>query len=95
VVDPLFNGLSIRARDNTNLSQLNVPAINEAIEAAKGLLAAAERAIAWAAIDRSIVAQAPAVPLAWPRAANIRSRDVIGVVNESLGVWDFGFTALR
>jgi peptide/nickel transport system substrate-binding protein len=95
VLDPLFNGRSILPQGNTNLSQLDVPAINEAIEAAKGLADPAQRAAAWAAIDRRIVEEAPAVPLAWPRVANIRSRDVAGVVNTSLGVWDYSATALR
>ncbi len=95
VLDPLFNGRNILPRNNTNISQLNVPAINDAIDAAKGISDPADRATAWAAIDRQIVAEAPAVPLAWPRAANIRSRDLTGVLSESLGVWDYSFTALR
>ena len=74
VLDPLFNGRNILPRGNNNLSQLNVPAINAALEAAKQLTDPAARARAWGAIDRQLVALAPAVPLIWPRwATSVRA----------------------
>ena len=72
VLDALFNGRSIQPQGNTNVPQPNVPAINAAMEAAKALSDPAERARAWARIDRRIVAEAPAVPQVWPRSVNLR-----------------------
>jgi peptide/nickel transport system substrate-binding protein len=95
VLEPLFHGRSIQPRGNTNLSQLNVPAINQAMDAARTLTDPTARAQAWGAIDREITATAPGVPLNWPRWANVRSRDVIAVANESLATWDLSFAALR
>jgi peptide/nickel transport system substrate-binding protein len=95
VLEPLFHGRSIQPRGNTNLSQLNVPAINQAMDAARTLTDPTARAQTWGAIDRQITALAPAVPLSWPRWANVRSRDVIATTNESLATWDLSFTALR
>ena len=95
VLDPLFSGSSILPERNTNLSQLDVPAINTAIDAARGLSDPTARARAWAAIDRRVTALAPGVPLTWPRFANIRSRDVIGQASEALSTWDLSFMALR
>jgi peptide/nickel transport system substrate-binding protein len=95
VLEPLFHGRSILPRGNTNQSRLNVPAINEAMDAARPLTDPAARAGAWGAIDRQITAEAPAVPLTWPRSANVRSRDVIAATSEALATWDLSFTALR
>jgi peptide/nickel transport system substrate-binding protein len=95
VLDPLFNGRNILSRGNNNLSQLNVPAINNAFEAAKQLTDPTARAQAWGDIDRQLVALAPAVPLTWPRTANIRSSDVIAEPSVALATWDMSFIALR
>jgi peptide/nickel transport system substrate-binding protein len=94
VMEPLFHGSNILPRGNTNVSQLDVPDINQEMDATRTLTDPAARAQAWGAIDRRITALAPAVPLTWPRFANIRSRDVIAVPNESLATWDLSFTAL-
>jgi peptide/nickel transport system substrate-binding protein len=94
-LDPTFNGGSIQPVGNANVSQLDVPAINEAIEHASTLTDASERAEAWAAIDRAIVAEAPAVPLVWDKVSMAHSADVSAVPNENLGVWDFAFTSLK
>jgi len=55
----------------------------------------AARARKWGAVDTAITALAPAVPLTWDRIPMVHSANVNGVPNESLGVWDFGFTSLR
>ena len=94
-LDPTFNGASIQPVGNANVSQLDVPAINDAIENASTLTDPAERADAWAAVDRAIVAEAPAVPLVWDKVSMAHSADVNAVPNENLGVWDFAFTSLR
>lgn len=95
VIEPLFSGRSIAPAGNMNLAQLDVPAINRAIERAKGVTDPRERARAWAAIDRRVVEEAPAVALSWPTTFSLRSRDVVGVMNRLSGGWDLSFTRLR
>jgi peptide/nickel transport system substrate-binding protein len=41
-----------------------------------------------------IVAQAPAIPYVWDKQANVRSKDVNGVITEFNSVWDLSFTSL-
>ena len=94
-LDPTFNGANIQPAGNANVSQLDDPTVNAAIERAKNETDPAARAAAWGAADRAITATAPAVPLVWDKVAMARSADVAAVANESLGVWDFAFTALK
>jgi peptide/nickel transport system substrate-binding protein len=96
VIDPLFNGRNIAAQNNNNWSQLDVPAINQAIDAAKDVTDPQARAQAWAAIDRRLVDLAPGVVLSYPRVAVLRSSDVTGQPNPLFGgVWDLAFMARR
>ena len=94
-LDPTFNGANIARVGNANVSQLNDPGVNAAIERAKTTTAPAARAAAWGEVDRKITALAPAVPLVWDKIPMAHSADVAAVANENLGVWDFAFTALR
>jgi hypothetical protein len=55
----------------------------------------AARAKAWGTIDKQIVATAPGVPYVWDRQPDAESKDVAGVVNDFLSVWDLSFTALK
>jgi peptide/nickel transport system substrate-binding protein len=96
VIDPLFNGANIRKSGNNNWSQLDVPALNQAIEGAKAIVDPQQRAQAWGALDRRIVDLAPAVALAYPKVAVLRSANVVGQLNTLVGgTWDLPFTALR
>jgi peptide/nickel transport system substrate-binding protein len=96
IISPLFNGASISPVGNSNVSQLDDPAVNRAIRAAQTLSNPDERARAWARIDRQVTALAPAVAVGWPRFAMIRSADVAGVPSQIYsGLWDLSFTALR
>ncbi|HWK28752.1 MAG TPA: ABC transporter substrate-binding protein [Solirubrobacter sp.] len=94
-LDPTFNGAHIAPVGNSNVSQLNAPSVNSAIEKAVLESDPQARADAWGAADREIVAQAPAVPLVWDKTPMASSADVDAVVNDGLGVWDFAFTSLR
>jgi peptide/nickel transport system substrate-binding protein len=94
-LDPTFNGDHITPVGNANVSQLDVPAVNEAIDRATTVTDPAARADAWGEVDRAITAQAPAVPLVWDKVPMASSKDVNAVPNENLGVWDFSFTSLR
>ncbi len=94
-LDPTFNGQHISPQGNANVSQLDDPKVNAAIDAAKALIDPKKRAVAWGNVDRQITADAPAVPLVWDRVSMAHSADVNAVANENLGVWDLAFTSLR
>jgi peptide/nickel transport system substrate-binding protein len=94
-LDPTFNGKNIAPVGNANVSQLDDPAVNAAIEHAKALTDPRARARAWGDVDRQITALAPAIPLVWDKVPMASSADVHAVANENLGVWDFAFTSLR
>jgi peptide/nickel transport system substrate-binding protein len=94
-LDPTFNGNNISPVGNANVSQLDDPAVNAAMERAKTLTDPRERAQAWGEVDRAITALAPAVPLVWDKTPMAASADVDAVVNEQLGVWDFAYISLK
>jgi peptide/nickel transport system substrate-binding protein len=92
---PVFDGEAItHGPGNTNFSELDVPAINAAMDRAR-LLTGEARIRAWAQIDTMIVNEAAAVPLQWDVATLIKSKDVAGVANVYFDSWDLSYTALR
>jgi peptide/nickel transport system substrate-binding protein len=95
MLDPTFNGANIIAQNNSNMSELDVPAVNEAMTEAETVVDPADRATAWANIDRMVTEQAPAVAYQWEKAPLLRSKDVNGVANEFNSAWDPAFTSLR
>jgi peptide/nickel transport system substrate-binding protein len=94
-LDPTFNGENILDTGNSNWSQLDVPELNQQMNEAKLLTDPDERAQAWADIDRAITEQAPAVPWIWDKQPNIRSENVVGVVDEDNGLWSLAHTSIR
>jgi peptide/nickel transport system substrate-binding protein len=94
-LDPTFNGENIQPVGNSNISMLDDPGVNAAIDKAKTLTDPAARAQAWGEVDRAITALAPAVPLVWDKVPMAHSKDVDGVPNEQLGIWDFAFTSIK
>ncbi len=96
VLDVPFNGAHIESTGNSNYGQVNDPAINKAMAAAELVVGTQARAVAWAKIDRELVAVAAAVPFDWSKAPNIESKDVAGVGDVwNQGVWDYSFTSLK
>jgi peptide/nickel transport system substrate-binding protein len=95
LLDPVFNGKNILPANNSNWSQLNVPAINEAMTKAAALPAGAERDKAWGEIDKMVTEQAPAIPFIWDKVPTVESSNVRGVVNEYSTSWDLNFTSLK
>ena len=95
ILDPTFNGKNIVDVNNSNWPQLNVASINSAMDSAEVVVGADARNKAWAAIDRQITAQAPAIPWIWDDTANIRSTNVAGVINKFNSNWDLSFTSLK
>jgi len=95
LLDPVFNGDNILPQANNNYSELNVPAINDELNAAKLLSDPKERAAAWAKADRDITAQAPGVPYLWDKQPAIRSANVKGVISNWNSSWDLSWTSIQ
>ena len=95
MLDPTFNGENVVPENNSNWPQLDVQAINAAIDKAKLIDDPTARAQAWADVDKMVTAQAPAIPYIWDDQANIQSADVAGVINKSTANWDLSFTSLK
>jgi peptide/nickel transport system substrate-binding protein len=94
-LDPTFNGRNILPSNNSNISQLEDPAIDAAMQRAELLVDPGRRARAWARIDRMISAQAPVIPWNWDRQPILRSTDVNAVASSFNAQWDLTFTSVR
>jgi peptide/nickel transport system substrate-binding protein len=91
-----FYGPAITPTNNSNWGQVNDPQVNAAMQQAALVVDPAQRAQAWANVDKLLVDKAVAVPEEFDNQPNIRSKDVIGVNdlwNE--GQWDFSYTSLK
>jgi peptide/nickel transport system substrate-binding protein len=95
VLDAPFNGENILDVSNTNWSELDDPGVNAAIEKAKTTIEPDARAGAWAAVNKEIVALAPAIPYMWDYQSVVASPNVRGVQNGYSTTWDWNFTSLR
>ncbi|MBB4661112.1 ABC transporter substrate-binding protein [Conexibacter arvalis] len=91
-----FSGDAIAAQNNTNIPQLDDPAINAAMARAELLVDKQERAEAWAKIDRMITETGAAIPWLWDKQPVLSSKDVHcahQVWNQ--GHCDLAFSSLR
>jgi peptide/nickel transport system substrate-binding protein len=95
VLDAVFNGKNIIPANNSNWTQLNVPAINDAMAKAALLPAGPERNKAWGAIDDMVTAQAPGIVYLWDKIPQVEAPNVRGVVNQYSTSWDLDFTSLK
>ena len=94
-LDPTFNGENIIQTNNVNWPELDVPEINQAMNEARLLTEPAERAKAWAEIDRMVSEQAPTVNWIWDKDVSLQSANVVGVIDEANGIWDWAHTSLK
>jgi peptide/nickel transport system substrate-binding protein len=95
MLDATFNGEAINDTNNSNWPELNVPAINQAMERGALITDPAEKARAWARINRQVTEQAPGIPYVWDYENMVSSRNVRGVQNTYSTTWDYNFTSLR
>jgi peptide/nickel transport system substrate-binding protein len=94
MLDPTFNGDNIEPTANSNWPQLDVPEINDAMNEAALIGDIDERAQVWGELDTQVMEQAPAIPYVWDDQGNVRSENVLGVINLSNGQWDIAYTSL-
>jgi peptide/nickel transport system substrate-binding protein len=90
-----FNGDAIPPSANSNWSQLNVPEINAAMDAAAKLPIGDERNQAWADVNKMIVEQAPALLTTWDDNFQTESENVAGVMNGYTTAWDLSFSSIK
>jgi peptide/nickel transport system substrate-binding protein len=95
LLDATFNPGAILPENNSNYSQIKDPQLAEALTKAEQLTDVNARTKAFAEIDRMVTALAPAAPFVWDNQANVRSKDVNGVINQFNSTWDLAFTSLR
>jgi peptide/nickel transport system substrate-binding protein len=95
MLDVPFYGPTIDPENNSNWPQLDDPEVNAAIEDARKVEDADERAQAWAEVDELVSSKAPAVPWIWENFPLIQSEDVAGVVNLNNASWDLSFISLK
>jgi peptide/nickel transport system substrate-binding protein len=95
MLDPTFNGNNILEAGNVNWPELDVPELNEKIDAAKLVTDPAERAQAWADVNHDIMAQAPSIPYMWDYQSVVTSPNVRGVQSGYSTTWDWNFMSLK
>ena len=95
MLDPTFNGENIIPTGNSNWPEMDVPEVNKAIDDAKLVTEPAERATAWADVNKMIMEQAPSIPYMWDYQAVVASPNVRGVQSGYSTTWDWSFTSLR
>ena len=95
MLDPTFNGDNILEAGNVNWPELDVPELNDKINAAKLLTEPAERATAWAEVNHDIMELAPTIPYMWDYQSVVVSPTVRGVQSGYSTTWDWNFTSLK
>ncbi|WCB93329.1 Oligopeptide-binding protein OppA [Baekduia alba] len=95
MIEPLFKGALIdRSSGNANYSMLNDPKVDAAMDKA-ALATGDDRLRQWAGVDRLVMQDAAAIPFDWDRTTLVRSKDVNGVANEFMTMWDYAYTSLK
>jgi peptide/nickel transport system substrate-binding protein len=95
MLDPTFNGKNIVQTNNSNWPQLDVPAINQAMDKAETVVGDDARAQAWADIDKMVMEQAAAITWQWDKPYLVRSENVNGVLNKANAAWDLSSISLK
>ncbi len=95
MIDPVFNGKNIVPANNVNWPQLDEPKLNKAMDDAELLIDPAERARAWAEIDKQVTATAGPIPWMWDKTVLVKSTNVNAVISKWNAAWDVSFTSLK
>jgi peptide/nickel transport system substrate-binding protein len=95
MLDPTFNGKNIIPTNNSNWPQLDVPEINAAMDKAQLVVGDAERAKAWADIDKMVMEQAAALTWQWDKPYLVVSSNVNAVLNKANAAWDLSSISLN
>ncbi|MEP6697695.1 MAG: ABC transporter substrate-binding protein [Pseudonocardiales bacterium] len=89
VLPPQFDGRQTRPKGNTNLSQLDDPAVNREIDRISAILDPKLQAPEWGQLDEQIMRLAPIVPLIFNAGIHVHGSKVKGAYLHSVyGEWD-------
>jgi peptide/nickel transport system substrate-binding protein len=95
MLEVTFKGSEIKPDGgNNNLSQLDVPAIDQAMEKAN-LLEGEARNKAWAEVNHMITDQASAIPFVWDSTNIVHSKNVIAPQNPYNSLIDLAFMSVK
>lgn len=75
---PIFEGTQIFEKGNSNVAQLNDPAVNERMAEIRAMTDVDEANAAWGALDEQIMELAPAVPLLFEKAVMVVGSNIAG-----------------
>jgi peptide/nickel transport system substrate-binding protein len=95
MLEPVFKGSLInRSSGNINYSMLNDPKVDAAMNKA-ALLEGDARLQAWADVDKMIIQDAAGIPFIWDKTTLVRSKNVNGVANPYIALWDLSYTSIK
>jgi len=96
MIDPVFNGKNIVPSGNTNMAQANDPTLNAQMDQAEQIIPPAQRATAWANLDKAVTGQAYVVTWLWDNEIPFNSTNVNGVQSDfANNDWDLTASSLR
>ena len=75
---PIFEGTQIFEKGNSNVAQLNDPAVNQRMTEIRAMTDVDEANAAWGALDEQIMELAPAVPLLFEKAVMVVGSNIAG-----------------
>jgi peptide/nickel transport system substrate-binding protein len=95
MLEPVFKGSLInRQSGNINYSMLNDPKVDAAMDKA-ALAAGDDRLQQWANIDKMILQDAAGIPFIWDKTTLVRSKNVQGIANPYIALWDLSYTSIK
>ncbi|PJJ70590.1 peptide/nickel transport system substrate-binding protein [Diaminobutyricimonas aerilata] len=77
-IPPLFDGRNITEKGNSNLAQINDPAINTRIDEIRAMADPEEAATAWGELDAQIMELAPIAPLVFEKGLFLPGSNIAG-----------------
>jgi peptide/nickel transport system substrate-binding protein len=80
---PLFDGSQIFPKGNSNIAQLNDPAVNERIAEIRAMTDTDEANAAWGALDEQIQKLVPTVPLLFEKTVMVVGANVAGAYSHA------------
>jgi peptide/nickel transport system substrate-binding protein len=95
MLEPVFKGKLInRQSGNINYSMLNDPKVDAAMDKA-ALATGEDRLKQWAAIDKMIIEDAAGIPFIWDKTTVVRSKNVNGVADPYIALWNLSYLSIK
>lgn len=78
IIPPLFDGANVFEKGNSNLAQINDPAINDRIDEIAAMTDTDEASAAWGDLDEQIMELSPIAPLVFSKAIFLPGENIAG-----------------